>query len=247
MICGDPRRDRRGDPARGRREGGTARGSGLARTGGRRSRRSGTTCRPSAARPCACSPARPNAGRMRPTRSPRTAFCPAWSCSRPTAPRSPRSCAPACGTASRTSRAAPGPACPAALCRLNQGSSSPWRSSTGYLMWIPTGGWRRRARGDQSVHQRGRRCTRALLRPGPLLPSGLHDRRQRRGELRRRALPEVRLHLAPRAGRGDGAAGRHGRRPRLRRHRSTLLRRPRLRPARACSSAPRGRAASPPG
>ncbi len=36
---------------------------------------------------------------------------------------------------------------------------------------------------------------RLLLRAGPVVAAGLHDRRQRRRELRRRALPEVRLHV----------------------------------------------------
>ena len=39
---------------------------------------------------------------------------------------------------------------------------------------------------------------RLLLRARPVEPAGLHDRRQRRRELRRRALPQVRLHGAPR-------------------------------------------------
>ena len=64
----------------------------------------------------------------------------------------------------------------------------------------------------------GRRARRLLLRARPVQPAGLLDRRQRRGELRRRALPEVRLHHQPRARRSrsstpDGevvAARRHG-------------------------------------
>ena len=47
-----------------------------------------------------------------------------------------------------------------------------------------------------------------LLRARPVQPAGLHHRRQRGGELRRRALPEVRLHGQPRARPGD----RHPRR-----------------------------------
>ena len=39
---------------------------------------------------------------------------------------------------------------------------------------------------------------RLLLRAGPVQPAGLLDRRQRGGELRRRALPQVRVHHQPR-------------------------------------------------
>ena len=46
-------------------------------------------------------------------------------------------------------------------------------------------------------HQGGR-AARLLLRARPVQPADLLDRRQRRGELRRRALPEVRLHHQPR-------------------------------------------------
>ena len=42
-------------------------------------------------------------------------------------------------------------------------------------------------------------AARVLLRAGPVVAAGVHDRWQRRGELRRRALPEVRIHHAPRA------------------------------------------------
>ena len=41
-------------------------------------------------------------------------------------------------------------------------------------------------------------AVRAVLRPGPVQPGGLLGRRQRGGELRRRALPEARVHRAPR-------------------------------------------------
>ena len=41
---------------------------------------------------------------------------------------------------------------------------------------------------------RGGGAVRLLLRARSVEPEGLHDRRQRRRELRRRALPEVRLH-----------------------------------------------------
>ena len=55
----------------------------------------------------------------------------------------------------------------------------------------------------------GRRAGRLLLRAGPIEPAGLLDRWQRRGELRRRALPEVRLHRPPRDRPRGRDAGRH--------------------------------------
>ena len=58
---------------------------------------------------------------------------------------------------------------------------------------------RRRARRDQPRRHPGRDPARLLLRARPVEPADLLDRRQRRGELRRRALPEVRLHHQPRA------------------------------------------------
>ena len=68
---------------------------------------------------------------------------------------------------------------------------------------------------------------RLLLRAGPVQPAGVLDRRQRRGELRRRPLPQVRVHHRPRHRRRAGhAAGRAGR---DRRHGGRL---PGLRPAR---------------
>ena len=63
-------------------------------------------------------------------------------------------------------------------------------------------------------------AARLLLRARPLEPAGLHDRRQRRRELRRRALPQARLHRPPRHRAHARAAGRRGRRAR-RRRRST--------------------------
>ena len=61
-------------------------------------------------------------------------------------------------------------------------------------------------------HQPGRdgggQAPRLLLRARPEQPADLLDRRQRGGELRRRALPEVRLHHQPRARRRHGHAGR---------------------------------------
>ena len=83
---------------------------------------------------------------------------------------------------------------------------------------------RRRARRDQPRRHQGRHPRGLLLRPGPVEPADLLDRRQRRGELRWGALPEVRLHHQPRPRRrlrhrpGRDRAARRGRagQPRLR-------------------------------
>ena len=56
---------------------------------------------------------------------------------------------------------------------------------------------RRARRREPRRHARGR-GGRLLLRARPVEPAGLHDRRQRRRELRRRALPQARLHRQPR-------------------------------------------------
>ena len=77
--------------------------------------------------------------------------------------------------------------------------------------------------------------------PDPSSPERLLDRRQRRGELRRRALPEVRLHDQPRA--------RRAARARRRRASWTWAARCSTRPATtcwACSSAAKGCSASSP-
>ena len=58
-------------------------------------------------------------------------------------------------------------------------------------------------------HQSGRRA-RLLLRARPVLADRLLDRRQRRGEFRRRALPEIRAHRQQRARHRDGADHRRG-------------------------------------
>ena len=99
----------------------------------------------------------------------------------------------------------------------------------------------RRAGRDQPRRDPRRDAARLLLRARPLEPADLLDRRQRRGELRRRALPEVRLHHQPRA--------RRGLRHRRRRHRARSATRRRTAPATTCSvpsSAPRARWASSP-
>ena len=80
------------------------------------------------------------------------------------------------------------------------------------------------AGGHQSRRQQGGAAARLLLRTRSVVAAGLHDRRQRRRELRRSALPEIRLHHAPRPrgnvrhrGRADHSARRDGsRRRRLR-------------------------------
>ena len=88
----------------------------------------------------------------------------------------------------------------------------------------------------------GGRAARALLRARPVEPAGLHDRRQRRRELRRRALPQVRLHRQPRARRSRSCSRRRA----GRRSAATTGEQARLRPARRRSSAPRARSASSP-
>ena len=63
----------------------------------------------------------------------------------------------------------------------------------------------RRARASSTSHvTRAAAPARLLLRARPVQPAGLLDRRQRRRELRRRALPEVRLHHQPRHRRRAG-------------------------------------------
>ena len=69
---------------------------------------------------------------------------------------------------------------------------------------------RRRAGRDQPRHQCGGRAARAVLRPGSLEPVGLHHRRQRRLQFRRRALLPARDDRQPRAGAGSRAARRRG-------------------------------------
>ena len=62
--------------------------------------------------------------------------------------------------------------------------------------------------GDQPARDPRRRARRVLLRAGPVQPAGVLDRRQPGRELRRRALPEVRLHRQPRHRRRGGDARR---------------------------------------
>ena len=66
---------------------------------------------------------------------------------------------------------------------------------------------RRARRHEPRRHARGR-GRRLLLRAGPVVAAGLHDRRQRRRELGRRALSQVRVHGQPRSrGRRRPAVG----------------------------------------
>ena len=69
----------------------------------------------------------------------------------------------------------------------------------------------RRTRRDEPGDHETRRGGRLLLRARPVEPGRLLDRRQHRRELRRRALPQVRLHGPSRARRRGGAARRRAR------------------------------------
>ena len=73
---------------------------------------------------------------------------------------------------------------------------------------IPESARHRRARRHQPGNHPAGRAVRLLLRARSLEPAGLLDWRQRRGELRRRALPEVRIHGASRPGSGGRAPRR---------------------------------------
>ena len=87
---------------------------------------------------------------------------------------------------------------------------------------------RRRAAGrHQSRHHQRRRAGGLLLRARSVLADRLLDRRQCRGEFRRRALPEIRADRQQRARHRDGADGRRGGPARRQ-----ASRRRRLRPAR---------------
>ena len=66
-----------------------------------------------------------------------------------------------------------------------------------------------RARRHEPRDLERRDAARALLRPGPFLPGGLHDRRQRGGEFRRGSLSQARTHRSQPA---RAARGHHRRR-----------------------------------
>ena len=67
------------------------------------------------------------------------------------------------------------------------------------------------ARRHQSRHHQGGRARGLLLRARSQLADRLLDRRQRGGEFRRRALPEIRPHHQQPPGHRDGADDRRGR------------------------------------
>ena len=139
-----------------------------------------------------------------------------WRCRKPRS-RCSASCRPAMRSACRWCRAAPAPACRAARCRRATACCCRWRSSCASCASIR---WR-----ASRVVQPGVRnlaisevggALRPVLRARSLEPDRLLHRRQRRRELRRRALPEVRPHGAQRAARARlhhrGRAGRVRRR-----------------------------------
>ena len=102
----------------------------------------------------------------------------------------------------RWSPAAPGRDCRAARCRTGSGSRLSLAKFNRILKVDPLVLHGRRAmRRAQSGDQRGGSSLRPVLRARPEQPDRLHDRRQRRGELRRRALPEIRPDAAQRAAR----------------------------------------------
>ena len=74
---------------------------------------------------------------------------------------------------------------------------------------------------DQPRHLQAPRAARLLLRARSVVAERVHDRRQRRREFRRRALPQVRLHRQPR-----GRRARRARRRQRRRHRRAATARP---------------------
>ena len=97
-------------------------------------------------------------------------------------------------------RAATAPACRAARCRSPGGVVIALsRLNRVARRRHPEPARHRRAGRDQPRDHAAGRAVRLLLRARSVEPAGLLDRRQRRRELRRRALPEVRLHRAPRA------------------------------------------------
>ena len=165
-----------------------------------------------------------------------------WSSSPRTPRSSPPSCGPAPSTACRSSPAAPAPGLSGGALPHADGVlivTSQMRAITDVRREdqravVEPGR-------DQPRRHQGRHARGLLLRARPVEPADLLDRRQRRGELRRRALPEVRLHHQPRPRRRL----RHRRRATP--SRSAASRR--TAPATTCSarsSAPRARSASSP-
>ena len=99
-----------------------------------------------------------------------------------------------------------------------------------------------RAGSDQSRAQPCRGALRLLLRAGPLESADLLHRRERGGELRRRPLPQVRLHHPSRDRAGGGRTRRRSRGARRRQG----ARRRRATTCSALSSAPKARSVSRP-
>ena len=174
------------------------------------------------------SPTRCAAGPTSATGSPATGWCRSWCCCPATPSRWPRPCGCAPSTGSRSSPAGPAPGCPAGALPVADGVVISLARLNRVLEVDPVD--RRAVRGagrHQPGDHRGGRPARAVLRARPVQPAGVHDRRQRRGELRRRALPQVRVHHQPRAVAGGGAGRRLGR--------SRSAATPASRPARTCA------------
>ena len=95
-----------------------------------------------------------------------------------------------CGCPS--SRAAPAPGCPAARCRPAMACCSPSRASCHPRYRSGRAHRARAARRAQSRDIGSGGAVRPLLRAGSVEPDRVLDRRQRRREFRRRALPQVR-------------------------------------------------------
>ena len=100
------------------------------------------------------------------------------------------------------------PACPAARCRRTDGRADRDLPDAPHHRDRPgqPAGDRRAGRHQPGGEHRGP-AVRLLLRPRPVQPAGLLGGRQRGGELRRRALPQARLHRAPRHRAGDRHPG----------------------------------------
>ena len=137
-------------------------------------------------------------------------------------------CAIATTTASGWCRAGRAPRSRAARCRWSTACCSAWPSSTASARSTSTTASRWSSPASpispsaQAVAARG-----LLLRARSVVADRLHHRRQRRGEFRRRALPEIRHDHQQRARLRDGADDRRGAPPRRQ-----ASRRRRLRPAR---------------
>ena len=112
--------------------------------------------------------------------------------------------------ASRWCRAAPAPRCRAARCRSPTACCSAWPSSTASARSTSTTASPWSSRASPISPSAGRGTCRLLLRARSVLADRLHHRRQRRGEFRRRALPEIRHDHQQRARLRDRADHRRG-------------------------------------